>query len=205
MFGFMCDLWDLCQILEKYYFQVRFDQFGLSRLSVCDDGCRVATEEVARMQDQVTSGTLQRYCELDNVIRDMGDIERLKTRGFRLEALSSLCQVAYLTIVFRTEAELAATKTSCAGMPGITVTADNLFCRLPVRRNYYKSANRRKEELDKVKMLVQAWRFARKRDRVLSPDRGGLAHLAADHHCLVPPPSVARVRAEYPMFVVSEG
>ena len=91
----------------------------------------------------------------------MGDIERLKTRGFRREALSSLCQVAYLTIVFRTEAELAATKTSCAGMPGITVTADNRFCRLPVRRNYYKSANRRKEELDKVKMLVQAWRFAR--------------------------------------------
>ena len=139
-------------------------------------------------QDQVTSGTLQRYCELDNVIRDMGDIERLKTRGFRREALSSLCQVAYLTIVFRTEAELAATKTSCAGMPGSTVTADNLFCRLPVRRNYYKSANRRKEELDKVKMLVQARRFARKRDRVLSPDRGGLAHLAADHHCPGPAP-----------------
>ena len=103
----------------------------------------------------------------------MGDIERLKTRGFRREALSSLCQVAYLTIVFRTEAELAATKTSCAGMPGITVTADNLFCRLPVRRNYYKSANRRKDELDKVKMLVQAWRFA---------------HLAADHHCPGPAP-----------------
>ena len=38
-------------------------------------------------------------------------------------------------------------------MPGITVTADNLFCRLLVRRNYYKSANRRKEELDKVKRL----------------------------------------------------
>jgi len=146
--------------------------------SVCVDGCRVAREEVARMVQPNTTSK----------IRDMGDIERLKTRGFRREALSSLCQVAYLTIVFRTEAELAATKTSCAGMPGITVTADNLFCRLPVRRNYYKSANRRKEELDKVKMLVQARRFARKRDRVLSPDRGGLAHLAADHHCPGPAP-----------------
>ena len=136
MFGFMCDLWDLCQILEKYYFQVRFDQFGLSRLSVCDDGCRVATEEVARMQDQVTSGTLQRYCELDNVIRDMGDIERLKTYGFRGEA-----ELAATKTVFR-EDEAAETRTSCAGMPGITVTADNLFCRLPVRRNYYRSTNR---------------------------------------------------------------
>ena len=99
----------------------------------------------------------------------MGDIESLTTYGFRGEALSSLCQVANLTIVSRTEAELAATRTvfredgamdtrtSCAGMPGITVTADNLFCRLPVRRNYYKSANRRKEELDKVKRLVQAF------------------------------------------------
>ena len=61
---------------------------------------------------------------------------------------NSRCQLANLTIVSRTEAELAATRTvfredgavetrtSCAGMPGITVTADNLFCRLPVRRNY---------------------------------------------------------------------
>ena len=99
----------------------------------------------------------------------MGDIERLKTYGFRGEALSSLCQLANLTIVSRTEAKLAATKTvfredgavetrtSFAGMPGITVTADNLFCRLPVRRNYYRSANRRKEELDKVKRLVRAF------------------------------------------------
>ena len=99
----------------------------------------------------------------------MDDIENLTTYGFRGEALSSLCQVANLTIVSRTEAELAATRTvfredgavetstSCAGMPGITVTADNLFCRLPVRRNYYKTAARRKEELDKVKRMVQAF------------------------------------------------
>ena len=99
----------------------------------------------------------------------MGYIERLKTYGFRGEALSSLFQLANLTIVSRTEAKLAATKTvfredgavetrtSFAGMPGITVTADNLFCRLPVRRNYYRSANRRKEKLDKVMRLVRAF------------------------------------------------
>ena len=77
----------------------------------------------------------------------MGDIERLKTYGFRGEA-----ELAATKTVFR-EDEAAETRTSCAGMPGITVTADNLFCRLLVRRNYYKSANRRKKELDKVKRL----------------------------------------------------
>ena len=99
----------------------------------------------------------------------MDDIESLTTYGFRGEALSSLCEVANLTIVSRTEAELAATRTvfradgevetrtSCARMPGVTVTADNLFCRLPVRRNYYKSSNRRREELDKVRRMVQAF------------------------------------------------
>ena len=60
----------------------------------------------------------------------MGDIERLKTYEFRGEA-----ELAATKTVFR-EDGAAETRTSCAGMPGITVTADNVFCRLPVRRNY---------------------------------------------------------------------
>ena len=59
MFGFVCDLWDLCQILEQYYFQVRLDQFGLSRLSVRDDGCGVAKEEVARMVQPHTTSKIR--------------------------------------------------------------------------------------------------------------------------------------------------
>ena len=155
------------------------------------------------------------------------------------------------------------TRTSCAEMPGTTVTADNLFCRLPVRRNYYKSANRRKEELDKVKMLVQAFaivcsdlKFSLQHNKgcVWSSPGGGqhmldsvalvigrresnglekfieyldpvtvtgdLLEKETEFYlrteedwltwrqtitALVTPPSVAGVRAEYPMFVVSEG
>ena len=39
----------------------------------------------------------------------------------------------------------------CAGRVGTEVTAVDLFCNLPVRRNFYKNINRRKEELEKVK------------------------------------------------------
>ena len=59
MFGFVCNLLDLCQIIEKYYFQVRLDQFGLSRLSVRDDGCGVAREEVARMVQPLTTSKIR--------------------------------------------------------------------------------------------------------------------------------------------------
>lgn len=102
-------------------------------------------------------------------LRTMEDMESLATYGFRGEALSSLCQVSQLSIVTRHETEHVASRTvfnvecgpvsceQCAGKQGTEVTAANLFHNLPVRRNYYKNTNRRKEELDKVKKLVYSF------------------------------------------------
>ena len=93
----------------------------------------------------------------------MSDFGRLTTYGFRGEALASLCQLSHLTISSRTSSDLAASKLSfdcqhqpvreevCAGRVGTEVTAVDLFCNLPVRRNFYKNINRRKDELEKVK------------------------------------------------------
>ena len=49
------------------------------------------------------------------------------------------------------------TAEQCAGRPGTLVTADNLFCTVPVRRNFYRNQSRRREELDRVKRIVQAF------------------------------------------------
>ena len=96
----------------------------------------------------------------------MTDLASLATYGFRGEALASLCQLSHLTITTRTQADLAAARLRfdpsyrvvkeeiCAGKVGTEVSAESLFCQLPVRRNFYKNINRRKEELDKVKKLL---------------------------------------------------
>ena len=47
------------KMLVKYYFQVRLDQFGLSRLSVRDDGCGVEREEVVRMVQPHTTSKIR--------------------------------------------------------------------------------------------------------------------------------------------------
>ena len=47
------------RLLVKSYFQVRLDQFGLSRLSVRDDGCGVEKDEVARMVQPHTTSKIR--------------------------------------------------------------------------------------------------------------------------------------------------
>ena len=99
----------------------------------------------------------------------MSDFGRLTTYGFRGEALASLCQLSQLTISTRTSSDQVATKVSfdskhravreevCAGRVGTEVAALELFCNLPVRKNFYKNLTRRKEELEKVKRLLHSF------------------------------------------------
>ena len=136
--------------------EVRLEDHGLARLSVKDSGAGVAQQEVRGM---VAPHTTSKF-------RQMSDFASLNTYGFRGEALSSLCQLSQLTVTTRTQAELAArrVKFNCqhqvvseeirAGKVGTEVTAENIFCNLPVRKNFYKNINRRKEELEKVKKLI---------------------------------------------------
>ena len=47
------------KLLVESYFQVRLDQFGLSRLSVRDDGCGVEKDEVPRMVQPHTTSKIR--------------------------------------------------------------------------------------------------------------------------------------------------
>jgi len=139
--------------------EVRLEDFGLNKLSVRDNGSGVDKQDVPCMVMPHTTSKL----------RDFTDLSNLETYGFRGEALASLCGVSSLSITTRTSRDLAATiftfdtqglvkkAQTCAGKVGTEVVAENLFVNLPVRRNYYKNAARKKEELKKVERLLQAF------------------------------------------------
>jgi len=139
--------------------EVRLEDFGLSKVSVRDNGCGVDKQEVPSMVMPHTTSKLRQF----------GDLSNLQTYGFRGEALASLCGLSNLSVTTRTVKDLAATTfvfsttgavksaMCCAGKVGTEVVSENLFVNLPVRRNYYKSVTRKKEELKKVERLVQAF------------------------------------------------
>jgi len=139
--------------------EVRLEDYGLSKVSVRDNGSGVEKQDVPSMVLPHTTSKLREFTDLSN----------LQTYGFRGEALASLCGVACLSITTRTTKDLAATTftfttssmvkaaKTCAGKVGTEVLAENLFVNLPVRRNYYKNIARKKEELKKVERLIQAF------------------------------------------------
>ena len=157
--------------------EVRLEQQGLARLCVRDNGCGVGKSEIPGMVEPHTTSkfrsgpatTSQQESLTFVVCREMSDFARLSTYGFRGEALASLCRLSQLTITTRTREDEAATRTSfdgqhrvvrqevCAGRVGTEVAAVDLFCNLPVRRNFYKNISRRKEELEKVKRLLHSF------------------------------------------------
>jgi len=139
--------------------EIKLEQFGLSKISVRDDGNGVDFDQIPRM---VLPHTTSKLCQ-------MSDIESLTTYGFRGEALSSLCQVSKCSILTKRKQDQLGTKTvfnetcqvvsqeKCASKHGTQVVAEDLFWNLPVRKNLYKNVNKKKEELDKVKKLIQSF------------------------------------------------
>jgi DNA mismatch repair protein MutL len=83
-------------------------------------------------------------------IRSIEDLFRIKTMGFRGEALASIAAVAQVELkTRRTEDELGTyieiensqvlKQEPCAGAPGTSISMKNLFFSVPARRNFLKS------------------------------------------------------------------
>lgn len=92
--------------------------------------------------------SIERYST--SKIRDLDDLHRIETLGFRGEALPSIAQVSKLELTTRREEDPTGTyllveegevrEKREAGRPvGTTVTAHNLFYNLPVRRKFLRS------------------------------------------------------------------
>ena len=99
-------------------------------------------------------------------ISEHKDLESLVTYGFRGEALAAVCAVGKLTVTTRTDAdevasvytmdnsgEIADIKPSHMSQ-GTQVTVSQLFYNVPVRKQYFQTPRRKKDEILKVEDLL---------------------------------------------------
>ncbi|XP_035532840.1 PMS1 protein homolog 1 [Morone saxatilis] len=138
---------------------IKLENYGLDRIEVRDNGCGIRAEDTSVMA--VRHFTSKICCH--------EDLERLETYGFRGEALGSVCAVAEVCVTTKTEEDdistqytlnstgaIVSQKPSHLGQ-GTTVSVLKLFKNLPVRRQYYSSIKKCKEELKKVQDLLMAY------------------------------------------------
>uniref|UniRef100_A0A3P9LT16 PMS1 homolog 1, mismatch repair system component n=1 Tax=Oryzias latipes TaxID=8090 RepID=A0A3P9LT16_ORYLA len=135
---------------------VKLENYGLDRIEVRDNGHGVKAADASVMAVR----------HFTSKICSHKDLEHLETYGFRGEALGSICAVAELIVTTKTEEDdistqytldptgkIVSQKPSHLGQ-GTSVTALKLFKNLPVRRQYYTSTKKCKEELKKVQDLL---------------------------------------------------
>ena len=113
---------------------------GRKLVSVRDNGCGMNREDaLLALERQATSK-----------IRDVDDIERIDTLGFRGEAIPSIAAVSRFTLVTRRKDNEAGTRLAvnagilaevaeCGAPPGTCVEVRDLFCNVPARRKFLRS------------------------------------------------------------------
>ncbi|KIW00158.1 uncharacterized protein PV09_08334 [Verruconis gallopava] len=159
---------DLCSVVKELVenaldasatsLEVRFKNNGLDSIEVADNGTGIGPEDFASI-------ALKHYTSKLSTYDDLGS---LTTFGFRGEALSSLCALSKLSVVtsrqqdapkgsrleFETSGRLKSTAV-VAAQRGTTVTVDNIFHNLPVRRKELEKNIKR--EYGKVLGLLHAY------------------------------------------------
>jgi len=124
--------------------QIRVDLTGggLQLMRITDNGCGIAVDELPL--------ALARHAT--SKVASIDDLERIRSLGFRGEALASIAAVAGVTLLSRfREAEQGAQiqaqngeiseVTAAASPTGTTVTVRNLFSAVPARLKFLKSRN----------------------------------------------------------------
>ncbi|RXM31567.1 PMS1 protein-like 1 [Acipenser ruthenus] len=139
--------------------EVKLDNYGFDRIEVRDNGIGIEAADAPVM-------AVKHYT---SKISSHDDLESLETYGFRGEALGALCAVSEVIIITKTASDDVSTqytldftgnvvsqKPSHLGQ-GTTVTVLKLFKNLPVRKQFYSTAKKCKEELKKVQDLLMAY------------------------------------------------
>jgi DNA mismatch repair protein MutL len=120
--------------------KVSLEDAGTKKIVVTDNGHGISRDDIALAPEQHATSKLS----------DMADLERIRTLGFRGEALSSIAAVSLLTIISRTADETIGSKVTAiegqiesvepSGSPvGTTVIVDGLFSSVPARKKYLKT------------------------------------------------------------------
>lgn len=136
---------------------------GLLLIRVSDDGCGIPADELERAVQRHTTSK----------ISTVEDLERLRTLGFRGEALASIAAISEVTLLSRTaEAEVSLERGEQAGvwltvrggevvqrgrrarLPGTTVSVRDLFYNVPARLKFTGDA---RGENKAIVQLVQRY------------------------------------------------
>ncbi|PIK46101.1 putative PMS1 protein-like 1 [Apostichopus japonicus] len=141
--------------------EVKLDNFGLDRIEVRDNGAGISSRDVPLMGQRHYTSKL----------KDFSDLISVTSYGFRGEALASLCAISDVSITTKRKEDgisrvhtldhsglVSSSKPSHLGN-GTTVTSTHLFKNVPVRRQFYSSSRRKKEELKKVEDLLMCYGY----------------------------------------------
>lgn len=118
---------------------VEIREGGISLIRVSDNGCGIEKSEVRK--------AFLRHAT--SKIEDAEDLLRLRSLGFRGEALSSICAVSRTEMITKTAKELTGVRISMEGSvetdfeevgapDGTTIIVRNLFFNVPARRKFLK-------------------------------------------------------------------
>jgi len=120
--------------------QVILRDAGSTLVQVVDDGCGMSPEDARRCFDRHATSKIQ----------SVDDLERIRTLGFRGEALASIAAVSQVELKTKRVEDEAGTLVRieggemvehrpCAASNGTSVAVRNLFYNVPARRNFLKT------------------------------------------------------------------
>ncbi|XP_032210039.1 PMS1 protein homolog 1 isoform X2 [Mustela erminea] len=135
---------------------VKLENYGFDKIEVRDNGEGIKAIDAPVMAVKYYTSKINSH----------EDLENLTTYGFRGEALGSICCVAEVLITTRTASDNFSTQYVLDGSghvisqkpshlgQGTTVTALRLFKNLPVRKQFYSTTKKCKDEIKKIQDVL---------------------------------------------------
>lgn len=150
------------------YIELEIEQGGIKLIKVRDNGYGIERDDLVN--------ALERHAT--SKIRNLEDLERVETLGFRGEALPSIASVSQLRLTSCVEeanhgwslsgtvGEIAAGPQPASHPPGTTVEVRDLFFNVPARRKFLRTEKTEFQHIDNiVKRIALSWPAAQIRVR----------------------------------------
>jgi DNA mismatch repair protein MutL len=130
---------------------IQIEDAGKRSIEVADDGCGIQAKELALAVERHATSKLE----------NADDLFKIRTLGFRGEALASIGSVARLTItsrpqeseigaILRVEGGAGATVRASGSPVGTVVRVENLFFNVPARLKFLKTDTTERRQIDNL-------------------------------------------------------